>query len=101
MPTSAIVGQARLQISSRHRLVRGVRAAEVQLRRLLDVRAELLQLRAVEPELLRAAPARCSSVRLRPRNRFATGSDSTTRKRKKLKTTTNASVASAPSTLQR
>ena len=35
-------------------------------------------------------------VRLRPRNRFATGSPSTTRKRKKLKTTTKASVASAP-----
>ncbi len=52
MPTSAIVGQARDQISSLTGWLRDVRAAEVELRRLLDVGAELLELRAVQPELV-------------------------------------------------
>ena len=75
------------------RLVAGVRATEVELARLLEVGHELPPSRPVETELLRELGA-LVSLRLRPRNRFATGSPSTTRNRKKLKQTTNSSVAS-------
>ena len=67
--------------------------------RLAHVLDELLEHRAVEAEALAPANAICDGDRLRPRNRLSTGSSSTMRNRKKLNTSTNASVPMAPATL--
>ena len=63
-----------------------------------EVAPELLELSSRRARTRASAPRAATAVRLRPRNRFATGSLATTRNRKKLNTTTKARVASDPST---
>ena len=98
-PTSATVCRRRGPDLVDDRLVRCVRAAEVELRRLLDVARRTARASSRRARTGARSSSRCESVRFRPRKSVATGSASTTRKRKKLKTRTNASVARAPRTL--
>ena len=101
MPTSAIVGP-RLVLDLVHDgLVARVRAAEVERAPSASRRPRTAPPASRRGRTRCVSSARCVRVRFRPRNRFATGSVSTTRNRKKLKTTTKSSVASDPSTLPR
>ena len=74
MPTSAIVGQARLPISEHDRLVRGVRAPEVEVGGLLRRSARTGRASSRRARTGAAARPLLPSVRFRPRKRFATGS---------------------------
>ena len=80
MPTSAIVGPRLAPISAADRLVVGVRAPEVQRAR--SAPGSATNCSPVDPSRPNCfvSSSRWCSLRLRPRNRFATGSPSTTRK---------------------
>ena len=74
-PTSAIVGPAASHDLVPDGLVRLVRAAEVELGGLLEVVDELPARSTCRGRTAASARPAATSVRLRPRNRFATGSD--------------------------
>ena len=98
MPTSAIVGPALRLISSQTGWLLVYERPKLSVAVCLRYDTNWAPVDLSRPNCF-VSSALCEALRFRPRYRFATGSDSTTRNRKKLKQMTNMSVASDARTL--